>query len=395
MKLKDKYQFIKREKRKNQMKIGIIITLISIVAIIISSFAKSVDYYIAHDVMEKYDYNYYFVSADEENSEEELIEKLKDINHVHEVFDQLERESHIHFQSIGDEKIKGDFALVGKSEEDLRNMSSAYEDKNTILCPEKMVTTDLKKSTFINRWQMLDMRKYKGKVMNISNYIAGTNFTYEWQLKVADLVEVKNTEFDENTCYVSRKLIREISDRANEAIGASESYGSVIVSIDDTKNVDEVLIDMIDMGYWGSPAVWIEEDNVNFVKMMKYYSGILSIVFVVIFIIKLNKDNMNYRLKDHKILKSMGMSNKDYKSIILLENGFVLLKCFIFIIILLAVLFLLKSLVLFFYPFIFSKIEIKVDYLFIITYFILISVVSLFVTSRHLKTIEKNNIQKG
>lgn len=395
MKLIDKYQFIKKEKRKNEIKIGIIITLISIVAIILSSFSKSVDYYIAHDIMEKYDYNFYFVSADEDNSEEELIKKLKDIDHVHEVFDQMERESHIHFQSIGDETIKGDFALIGKSEEDLKKMSPAYEDKYTILCPKKMVITDLSNSRFINRWQMLDMSEYKGKKMKISNYIDENNITYESQLKIADLVDVENTEFDENTCYVSRKLIREIHDKINEGIGASESYGSVIVSIDGTKNTDEVLNNLIDKGFWGSPAVYIEEGNVKFVKMMKYYSAILSIIFVTIFIMKLNKDNMNNKINDYRVLKSIGISNKDYRSTLLIENGLVLLKSFVFIIFLMIVLLLLKSLVLFIYPFILGKIEIKIDYLFILIYFSIITITSLFVTSKYFNKIQNKNIKKG
>ena len=374
----DKIKYCTKSGKKYYKQFMIFITLLSILIIGIFTFKNVLLSYLYNGIMKQYNYNYAFVTYSSIDKKEDVINNLNKINHIKETFNDYENEISIYLEKIDDKEYKGSFYLVGKSNLDLKKMSKYYQNNNDIICPANFYySDDIEKNKFIKRSDVLKLSRgnrfktYYYKILDKNDNSIKTNL----ELNVIDMFSNGNYEIDENICYASRSLLTEIFNNAYPIDYFGNQIDSLMISIDNSKNHQYVKEKVESLGYDFSDVYYIDYSFINSIKKLSVLLMILSIFFVILLIINMNKKRYYDKIKEFNILRTIGYSNKEIKSILTSDIIIILSSSIIISFVVIILLICIIKLIIYNYPFIIGKLVLPYNYKSLILFYLIYTII--------------------
>ena len=349
--------------------------------------------------MKNYNYNYYFITyADSGDSTSEVFKNMSNISHVNDVFIDDYQMYSVFLDSINNISIKGNFYLVGATNEMLSKKYGVNVElkDNEIVCPKLFYPSDnIEGHRFTTSSKLIDMENLKNKNINIHYYKYIDDYNSKQKnltLKLTDIYENNHNIIDENICYSNRNLIKNIFDDSYENVDLSNQIGSIIISIDDQGYYSEVKEIVEEYGYQITGTFTLNSKFLSFIKVSTYALVIFSLLFVIVFTSNLNKKRLLDRTKEFGIIRSIGGDNKTIFKVLMTEITIILIMCIVYstmsVIIILSILKIIVNI----YPFIFDKIPVVIDYSSLILFIIMITLILVIENMFYARKICNNDI---
>lgn len=392
MNRKDRIYLIKQSKDKNK-KI-IINVILSIIVLVVFSFSESILYYMHHDYLNQYHYRKFRVypRSIEENIKDNL-DAINSINHIVDTYEQDSSEIMVSTISLDNEKYNGDMWLSARSDEQLKKLSNnKYKNKYSIICSENFINdVDAETNYLTSRYELMNMKKYIGKNLEIRLKNFGDGRTKNIELQIVSTYSIAEEDTDNSSCLASHELVNDIHDWQMEDDGSEEKTFSVYyIELDNINNLDEVEKKLNDMGYELEKTSLLNYGFIKFLKALRYYIIYVVSIFAVVFITKFTMANVENNIKECSIYKSIGMSSKSYEELINTENIHILFRSILYSLISYIIILLMVYITVYFFPFIFMKIPIKPNFVSLIIYYI-IGYIVMFISSKYaLRKIRKS-----
>lgn len=370
---------------------------LSLILVVAFSTSKTIDNYLYNSVLKDIQYNYYFVFySDTDDSREVAKEKLLSINHVSNALEDYENKKYVGIKKIGNVSVSGDLLLIGKDEDELVRLSKGkYKDSSSIICHKDMAfDTNLEGNKGISRNDFYSMKKYIGdKILLEGRNVENLEYFYK-EVELVSVVNNDRNQYDECICYASRDLLTYMYEEEFKNYDISGEVEEIVILLDDPKNIEEAGKEITEFGYTVGSVFQLNNAFLNFIHSMKYYSLGICMIFIIIFIIKLNKSSLENNIKNYNILRKSGMKDKDYYSSLNLENIVLVIKSFIISSIIILLIDIILNVILYFYPFALAVLEIKVDFISLILYELIVSIVLYLSTIYYFKRIKKSKIEE-
>ena len=397
MNLKNKFKFIKKQD-KNKSTV-VILVLLSLIVLTSFSVSKTFDNFYANDVLKSFDNTYYFGGwADIDSDYPDLrgsMDKLKKVKYVKDVFSTSESEYIVDVKKVGDKEIDGQVRLIGQTEEDLRKISNnKYKDKYSIICHKDFYPgIDHETNNWISRSKIISMNKYKDSTMKIQYKNLKSNEKFEDNLKIVEVLKNDINKVDENICYASRELMWEIYQKEFKEVNEDTLWEDFLVDYD-INHYAEVEEEFKKLGYWVSNENFYDLEFSlfdNAYKLKKILS-VVSIIIVGLFMLVFNKNRIKDKIKTYSILKTLGMNDKEYNNLLDLENVLLVVKSFLISLIIAIIIYLIKVIIRYFYPFFLMKINILFDWMSLIIYYLAVLILLCITNYIYFKKIKKKSI---
>lgn len=352
---------------KGNIKTIVIIVLVLLILNVLFSFALTINNFAEYSIKKNIDYRTFFVIRDDLISESDAIKELKTINHVIEVFPDS------YYYTVLDvtgNTFTGDFIIYGATKNTAPNVSKGnfFEDKFEIICPEKFFPkSDLSEEKNLTKESFIDMNKYINKTITISynKYTDVENSIFEEKninLKVVGTYKNSNTLIDENICYANHNLVGNINNDIYENIDMSSQINSIMVQIDSIEHINDVVDEIISLGYSPSQALSFNPTFLNIIKIASYVLTFLGIVFIISIFVFNNKRNFNDYANEVKLLSFLGFNQNQIKKIISLKKYTLcgISLCIFFIIVLIIYIF--YNILINYKPLLFTKLPISINF---------------------------------
>ena len=348
----------------------IILTMSLLLVMIVFSFKFSINEYINDGIKNDIAYRTLFIDINPYvfTDSEEVVDLLKDINHVDDAFSNEYYSTVLYIEQLGNVKMNqhsNSFFIIGVNENTLPvvKYGRKIENDNEIICPINFYPSDniddIKK---IKRDSIIKMTKYLNSDIKAEYYIYemdGESIEEKINLKLVGIYENNYSYIDENVCYASRNLIKEIYNTAYQNIDFSGIYSSINIQVDSISNIDYVRSKVESLGYNVSQALSLKENFINSIIIGSYLIVIFIILFNVIIINYLNKKQNKEKQREISILLSLGFSKKDVRKLNFLENLYISLISIVISLVIFGFIFILFKIFVYYNPFIFQKIPIK------------------------------------
>lgn len=374
--------FSRKSGNNSRKKIVIPIILCSIIVISIFSFNQSIMRYLYDGIMKGFNYNYYFITyTDSGDSREKVIENLKQMDHIDDVFIDDYQLYSLYLNKIANNSVNGSFYLVGTTNEYL---SKAFDlnvnlNNNEVICPRAFYPSDnIEGNRFISAKNIISMDNMINQNINAYYYRYIDDYNSEKQeinLKLINTYSNNENLIDENICYASRDVIKHIFDDAYKNIDLSNQTGSIIISIDKQDNYKNIESQIEEYDYEISGSFVLNNNFLSFIKVISYVIILCSIVFVLIFTLNINKKRLIDRTKEFGILRSMGSTKRNISCILIVETCITFIVSMVFSLIFIIILYSIIRIVVGMYPFVFDKIPIIINYTSFIVYMLLILII--------------------
>lgn len=404
MRLKYRFYLARKNISKNKNNVLIIsLSVMSFLLIVLSlSFSKTLNLYLVDGIMNDISYRTFFISQNiDTETEEEVISKLKNIDHIIDVFPDREGSFMLNLSRLDNTPMLGRFYIYGGSELSMPEVSQgrAIKKETEIICPRIFFPDDnLENNPSLKNRQLIRMKAHLNSVFttNYNIYIDDENYeTKTLELSVVGIYDNNPSYIDENICYASRSLVSKIFLDSYKNIDLSGQIDSILIQIDDVKNIDKVKKSVSEKKYLITNAVSVNFDFINFTKYLAYLVVISTLIISILLITYINKKGMVDKKSDINILRSLGYSKKELNNIFYLENFYIVFLTTIISSAILLILSLSINLIVEINPFIFQKIPISISFTAIIIS-VLVNLLSLFVTTYfYKKKVVTNNIIVG
>lgn len=404
MRLKYRFYLARKNISKNKNNVLIIsLSVMSFLLIVLSlSFSKTLNLYLVDGIMNDISYRTFFISQNiDTETEEEVISKLKNIDHIIDVFPDREGSFMLNLSRLDNTPMLGRFYIYGGSELSMPEVSQGrtIKKETEIICPRIFFPDDnLENNPSLKNRQLIRMKAHLNSVFttNYNIYIDDENYeTKTLELPVVGIYDNNPSYIDENICYASRSLVSKIFLDSYKNIDLSGQIDSILIQIDDVKNIDKVKKSVSEKKYLITNAVSVNFDFINFTKYLAYLVVISTLIISILLITYINKKGMVDKKSDINILRSLGYSKKELNNIFYLENFYIVFLTTIISSAILLILSLSINLIVEINPFIFQKIPISISFTAIIIS-VLVNLLSLFVTTYfYKKKVVTNNIIVG
>ena len=398
MNLKSKFKFIKKQDRN--ISTIIILVLLSLVVFVSFSFSKTINYYVEKAILGEFDYNYYFAglleTTDNYPDLRESMDKLKKVKYVKDVFSTAESEYSVSVNKIGDKEINGSVRLIGKTEDDLKQISNGnYKDKYSIICHENYYPdVDADANIWIPRSKFISMREYKNSFMNISYQHLKTHEHFVDNLNIVEVIENDKVQIDENVCFASRELLWDIYQRELKGVNGDDFFEDFLVEYD-LDHYEEVNTEFKKLGF----AVSNENRNQlndfslpSFLIKLKVVLLFVSIFVVGIFISVFNKNRISDKIRSYSILKTLGMDDKEYNNLLDLDSVWIVVRSVIASIVVSLIFCLIVFVIRYYYPFFLMKIYLTFDWLSLVIYYLAVLILLCLTNYMYFKKIKSKSI---
>lgn len=367
-------------------KIIIPIVISSLIIIGIFSFNKTINNYLYKGVMKEYSYNNLFIIYPEVSDPNDLIEKLKKIEHIESVFMDYEDHYSVYLKKIGNKDSDGSFFLIGLDIEELKKLTNKPIKENSMVCPSKFYPDDyIEGSHFIKRDSIIDLNKHINDPIEIYYYQYKKSYESEEKNTILDLVDTyKNNPniIDENYCYVNRNLISNIYKDAYKYIDLSHQSDSIMVTLDSQDNLEFVEKKIKELNCSVSASFILDKAFFHIVKILCFFLSAISIIYVTVVIVSTNKRNILDKARDFSVLKCLGYSKRELVYELAIEQSLLFIFTICIVVLILCLIVIALKIILGIYPFIFSKVPISID---IIPYVAFVMFIIIILTMTNLK----------
>ncbi len=400
MKFKDILWFSWKTNKKMRKRLTFLFIFFSIVIVFVCSFNKSINKYLYSGIMREYNYNYYFVSS-YNNINQKEIDKLKNINHIEDVFMDDYQSYSVYLKSIAKENTNGSFYIVGSNEKLLSKMFGIdiKLNDNEIICPHNFYPSDdIQDNRFISSNKIINLKHYINNNIDVyyNKYINDNHsIKKDLSLKLVEVYKNNDSTIDENLCYVSRNLIKTVFDDAYENIDLSNQIGSLVIALDNQNNYPTVAETIHNYGYQISSSFTLNDDFMTFINVLSYLIIIFAFVFAMIFISSLNKKQLIENTKMFGVMRSFGYSKKNIYLISLFRMLLIVLISFIYSFIIILIIYYTLKIVTKSYPFILGKLPIVISFNSLIIFIALVFLLIIVLNTLYIKKILKNSIMEN
>lgn len=352
----------------------LLISLAFLIILLVNMYSVS-----ANNYLEKKSYNnsiwfqsFEVVPLNNKELDSALAEVLE-IPHIVNAIKYYEYSAILHSEDLINKKMSGDLIFYFANNDSLPSITYGSnfpnEVGNYLICPEALyASSGFYNLKYMNRKYVLNSKDYLHKELDF-NYISNhLSKTFNEKFKIIGLYVPRDAN-DFNVCFtqnenLTRIVTNQYSDDIDILTGESRinEQFSLYVQIDDLKNLEEVKENLESLGYSYSPTAKIINDYYNDINSstLKITIIVNVIMFLLIFLIFLKqyKDEKNFL----NLLNVLGYQKSDiikissYSSIILL-----IVSIFIANLIFLIV-YIIGSLVVYYYPFILNGWQFVVNY---------------------------------
>lgn len=387
--------------KSNKKSTVIILIVISLLMIFIFSFKDTINNFFINGVQKDLGYRTLFVLRDDNlYSESEVIEQLKEINHVVEVFPDS---GFFITTGIKSMDFSGTFSLTGVSQKTAPSITygKMMMKENDIICPEKFYPDEnILENEEISSNKFIDMKNYVGKEVTITydKFIDETATKFETKkLKLNIVGTYKNNVayIDENNCYAHYNLIKKTFDDAYEKVDMSSQVNSIMVQIDSPNNLNYVIKSINKLGHNVTQSLSFDSTLLNIINVVVYVVLIICFALSISIILYINNKEFNKKITSINILRSLGFRTGDIFKINYFEKNIFSIFIVVILFIILLLLFVGYKIIILIHPFAFSKIPISLNWLSIIISILMIFISLNISTYYFNKKINNSNIIEG
>jgi len=319
---------------------------------------------------------------------EENIQKIKNLKHV----ELLESQKYLYGDEknttyIGDGYINGTiYFLPLLRDEDIKiKLGRKILNEGEAVCshklyPKSLYTSSLKKG--INSSLIMHGKNIVNKNFKIELNDNYNNLEKDFKI-VGTFANKELTEL--NICYVSKSDFDKITYKLKE-------YDSLIVRVDNYKNIDKVIKELESLGYASIKVVTQDEQILGYMIYIPLFIGIIVLLIAINIMYNFINKRSKYNMVNYGILKSCGYTNKNIINLEFKENlilYFISLS-FSLIIYFIGCIIVQNTLMT---EFVYMNYSLKIPYLYIIIFIIcFVYLINLFVKKVMRRTL-KNSIQ--
>ena len=365
---------------------SIVIMALTFALLILSfSFQKSLNNYWNESVKKLVDYRTYLVAYSNKYSKEEAIEKLKNYDHVIDVFDMS---SYLISMKVKDEDIvknkdNGIF-LIGTTSEPIKlssgnNLNYIDENEYPIICSEDFYPFSEKSQKDYTISNSINIKNKLGSELNLS-FIDSEEIE---KFKIVGLYNAKENHTIGNVCYTSYNVVKKMNDKYQKEVFSSNNTKSnfIYMIIDNVENEDLVKKEINNEGFGMQFATMrLNKDFGNNIISILFVATIIFLVLNFSLLIFLSIKKFKKRKREYSVLKVSGYSNYQILSIYYYELFMIFISSYLFSFILYYIISFLFVKLYFSNKIILNNIDITIDILSIIVnallciiiYFILI-----------------------
>lgn len=385
--------------KSNKKSTVIILIVISLLMIFIFSFKDTINNFFINGVQKALGYRTLFVLRDDNlYSEAEVIEQLKKINHVVEVFPDS---GFFITTGIKSTDFSGTFSLTGVSQKTAPSITSGemMMKENDIICPEKFYPDEnILENEEISFNKFIDMKKYVGKEVTITydKFIDETDTKFETKkLNIVGTYKNNVAYVDENNCYAHYNLIKKIFDDAYEKVDMSSQVNSIMVQIDSPNNLNYVIKSINKLGHNVTQSLSFDPTLLNIINVVVYVVLVICFALSISIILYINNKEFNKKITSINILRSLGFRTDEIFKINYFEKNIFSIFIVVILFIILLLLFIGYKIIILIHPFAFSKIPISLNWLSIIISILMIFISLNISTYYFNKKINNSNIIEG
>ena len=246
--------------------------------------------------------------------------ELENIEHVNGVFQSNTRFNGVTVKEFAkNKKINGSFKIFAANNKTLPKILKGTNfpdlDGYYMVCSKNFVPSDHSAEEF-NRFEMLDLTKYLNKNLKLTfpNYDTGEE--KEIKVKLVGISKNSSTLYDENNCYVTEKVLKNIFQNQYNEFGELEDV-SFYIQLDNYINKDLVFEKLQKLEYQNMmPTTEIAYDYydqmISNIESITIIVNLIIFIFIAIIMFKQYYDFQNY----YNLLHKLGYKN----SIICLIN---------------------------------------------------------------------------
>lgn len=334
MKIKDcfrvGFQYIKGSKKRsflNSIIFSILfLTIFISISIYISMYgfihALLYDAYLSRSLTLYYD--------DTQITQEEAIEKVKNIPHVVEAYSDLGYQTYASIIQLNNESIDWGFNIYGANKQTLPKIVEGRHfeenEENAMICPTYLLING--DSSNVLSDQYMNGKKILNQIITLEiNEYDYTTFppkvikSHKKNFKIVGLYDSRNEDID-NMCFTSFAAVENIN-RLNQATGSSSI---VVFFVDDARNIKSVSEQIRTTAENEKIAFSLNrnfdldtttlETVFNSIQIFIMVCIVLFIIMLVLFIIK----NIKRRKEAIGLWKTLGYSNTDIRKILTVES---------------------------------------------------------------------------
>ncbi len=368
-------------------RIIILILLISTILLfgtIISTYQKSVLEHISSYSTSNYESLMYTVGK-RGNKYEDTVNELKKIEHI--AF--MSREYDLGVFSLRNKEWKSKYIdgliwinIANNNTLPILTKGQNFVDdkENYLICPEILypnsTINNSKESKRIPNKSGINMEKYLNKtilfeeeVLNEENEIAISTI----EAKIIGLYKVNKYEINDNICYGNINLRKETYNKYyenadKESIDYNPNPDAALIIIDNYNNYDNVMDKLNELGYHIEAYSEFDQDTV---ETLKRNSNIFSFIIIIICLLLVSiflLINTISQKEEYKMYRYLGYTNGNIFTLNITSNIIMMIASLIISLILSFIYIIVIKLIISFYPFFFSKMEVllSLKYLFII-----------------------------
>ena len=358
-------------------KIIILIFLISTILLfgtIISTYQKSLTEHINNYSTSMYESLMYTVGK-KNSTYEEKEQELKSIDHISYVSREYDVGTFtLSNQEWHNSKVDGDIWVYVANNNTLPKIvkGSNYmdEEQNYLVCPEILYPSsslnDTKEAKKISKKDGIKMNKYLDKVITFEEEVLNEEGTYtkkEVKAKIVGLYKVNQYDIKDNTCYGNISLRKETYENYYENAN-KENYeyipnpSSALIIIDNYDNSDKVIEELNRLGYNVEPYAEYDPETLETLNNnSKIFSIIILIVCLILISVFLLRNTIS-RKEEYKVYKYLGYTNQNILILIILSNIVIMTTSLLLSLVLSIAYKVLLQVIVSFYPFYFSKMEV-------------------------------------
>ena len=356
-----KYQI---RKKANILSV-IIITIALCFIFVLSTYKESVNNRLLYDNK----YNIANRTLDIINNEipkEEMLEKLKDLDHVVDIGYSAYYNDFLKIDEFKTDIFTGYIFFIAVDNnalpEIIEGTNFPDNDGYYMICPKSFYpgtkndekNYSLKDSFNINSYLNKEVHtSYVGYAAFDSN--TPDKYKYDMNLKVVGIYQNSIYDSDENVCYINKKASQVIEDNIYKDVTSQYMSEDIYVIVDHPDNMDLLKKEITERGFYYTERTFIDNqylDNVNLITTT-IINFITILVFILIFLM-LEKDFRDYR-KYYKLMAYLGFHKSDIRKTYITSSIIKLLFCLSLAIILTILTFIIFHIILNYYPFLLGK----------------------------------------
>lgn len=315
---------------KKNFKRNTILLALSLAVLIISSIAiNSINNVFDKNIKYNISYRSIYVRNTNQSNTDDFIKKIENINHIEKAVEQKSYYVCLDVATIGDTQINGELSFLGANNdicpEIIVGRGFEPNEKDVCIIPKKFYPyyydDSVDESKIINGESLLNK--------NITVHYFQYDYSIEPPQKVAELTktfkiigiydnDINMGEYNE--CYINFDDVLYVYNQILENSNYNNEYDPILAIVDNSENVNSVLTELRDLGYYAYLRSTTNDELVSIIKNISITLSTCMLIIVISSIIINSIRTNSEKAEDIGLLKSFGYSNRNIWKITISES---------------------------------------------------------------------------